>query len=424
MWNTVDTIREECFDVAVVGGGTAGCFAAIAAARLGAKTILIEKASMLGGTMTTAAVAFPGLFHAWGRQIIDGPCWESILRAAALGGAVIPAVTYQPQHHWQEQIPVNRFIYASVLDEMCLEAGVRVMLHTTLCSAKERDAAVDLLLAGKEGAVAIHASQAVDATGDASLAQQLGYPIRYSEEVQPATLINDLDGYDLGTLDRDSFLAFLEQQVEKGTLHPRDYQGFYLWDQLQNKRISMHIPATDAHTTEGRTRLEMDARKELLRIVRVLREYPGLQKMRVAAFAEECGVRETVRIEGEVCMSAEKYVSGYHYEDAICYAFYPIDRHKETGIHQIFLEPECIPTIPFRALLPKNTRRLLVAGRCVSSDRDTQSAVRVCAPCMAMGQAAGVAAALAAEKDLLLSQLPYGELCRGLRTIGAIIPEQ
>lgn len=411
-------------DVAVVGGGTAGCFAAIAAAKSGAKVLLVEKAGMLGGTMTTAGVAFPGLFHAWGKQIIDGPCWESLLRAAALDGAKIPEICYQPKHHWQEQVPVNAFVYAAILDEMCAETDVRVMLHTMLCDAAENEQGITLLLAGKEGAVCVEAKQVIDATGDANLVQILGYPMLHSEEVQPGTLINDIAGYDPAAIDRGTFLQFLQQQVEAGSLHPRDYQGYYLWDQLQARRLSMHLQAPDAHTSAGRTALEQRARKELLRIIRVLRNFPGLEGLYVASVASECGVRETVRINGEVCMTAADYVAARHYEDAVCYAFYPIDRHMDAGIHQIFLAPEKVPTVPFRALLPKNSKRVLAAGRCISTDRDTQSAIRVCAPCMAMGQAAGVAAALAVKHSASLTDVEYTELCAGLRKIGAIVPEK
>ena len=114
-------------DVVVVGGGTAGVFAAIAAARCGAKTVLIEKNSTLGGTMTVANVNFPGLFYAWGKQIIDGPCWEAIQRTAALGGAVIPPIQFQPKNHFDEQITLNRFAYTAVLWEMLHESGVTVI---------------------------------------------------------------------------------------------------------------------------------------------------------------------------------------------------------------------------------------------------------------------------------------------------------
>ncbi len=409
-------------DVAVLGGGTAGCFAAIAAAKSGASVLLIEKASMLGGTMTTAGVAFPGLFHAWGRQIIDGLCWQSILRAAELGGAQLPSISYQPQYHWQEQVHVNRFTYAAVLDEMCRQAGCHVLLHTMLYDAVEQDSGIKLQLAAKEGPVTVSASFAIDCSGDASLVSRLGYPMQDSADTQPATLIHDLAGYQPSQLDKNAFCTFLQQAIDRGDLLPQDSQGFSLWDQISGQRINMHIAAPDAQTSAGRTALEQNARATLLRIVTVLRKFPGLEGLYVSSFAEECGVRETRRIVGEVCMQVDDYVNGYRYPDAVCYAFYPVDRHQPTGIHQIFLKPEVVPTVSYGALVPKGSKRLLVAGRCVSCDRDTLSAIRVAAPCMAMGQAAGTAAALAVQTGCAAAQVPYQQLCNNLRKLGAIIP--
>ena len=415
--------HEKEIDVLVIGGGAAGFSAAVAAARSGAKTMLVEKNAMLGGTVTTGGVAFPGLFHAWGRQIIDGPCWESICRTAALGGAEIPQLQYQPAHHSFMQVPVNVFWYATVLEQMCHEAGVELLFHAMPADARETDDEIRVLLAVKEGTLLVHAKEAIDTTGDANLTALLGYPLLTSSDLQPATLINDITGYDpAATADKEAFQSFLEQEQTAGRLFPEDYQGYSLWNQLQVGRLSMHIDAPEAQTSAGRTALEQAARATLQRIVCALRRYPGLEKLTVQYAAEECGVRETVRIDGELCMQVEDYVAGKRYDDAVCYAFYPVDRHLPTGLHQIFLQPEVVPTIPYRALIPKGSRRLLAAGRCISGDRDTVSATRVVAPCMATGQAAGVAAALALKYDCGVSAVPYDALCDGLERIGAIVP--
>ena len=122
--------RTREADVVVVGGGTAGVFAAIAAAKTGAKTLLLEKSGMLGGTMTNGMVTYPGLFFAWGKQIIDGPCWESVERTIALGGGKMPKIQFKPAHHWDEQVLMNRFLYTAVLTQMCMEAGVELLLYT------------------------------------------------------------------------------------------------------------------------------------------------------------------------------------------------------------------------------------------------------------------------------------------------------
>ena len=126
-------------DVAVIGGGTAGVFAAIAAARTGANTILAEKNSILGGTMTVAGVNFPGLFFAWGKQIVDGPCWEAVKRTISLGGGVMPEIKFKPERHWYEQIVLNKFIYTAVLFQMCEEAGVRLICNSMVSDIKENE---------------------------------------------------------------------------------------------------------------------------------------------------------------------------------------------------------------------------------------------------------------------------------------------
>ena len=118
--------RLEDADVAVIGGGTAGCFAAIAAAASGARTVLIEKNAALGGTITTGGVNYPGLFYAWGQQIIDGPCWRVIQEVAQLGGAVIPDMNQPIKTHWKMQIRLNPFLYEQAVYRMCREYQVKI----------------------------------------------------------------------------------------------------------------------------------------------------------------------------------------------------------------------------------------------------------------------------------------------------------
>ena len=411
-------------DVVVVGGGTAGCFAAIAAAKAGAKTILVEKNGILGGTITSAAVNFPGLFFAWGKQIIAGPCWESILRAQSIGAAVIPEISRRPQAHWHEQILLNIFSYTQILDELCLESGVDLRLHTMAAAVEEKDEHILLTTAQKEGLVQIEAAVLIDATGDANVIRMAGYDCEKSDTLQPATLINNIGGYQVETIDREKIEKAVLEAYTNERLNPQDFQGKNLYDLLLEGRISMHIECVDAETSAGRTRLEVEARATLMRIVSFLREIPGLENLHVISAASECGVRETCRIIGEKTVTSEDYLAGKVYDDAVCYAFYPIDLHQPLGIKQIFLEEGVVPTIPYGALVPRGAKRLLAAGRCIASDSDANSAIRVQAPCMAVGQAAGTAAAIAARENASVGSVPYHELKAALQNIGAIIPER
>lgn len=411
-------------DVVVVGGGTAGCFAAIAAAKAGAKTILVEKNGILGGTITSSAVNFPGLFFAWGKQIIAGPCWESILRAQSIGAAVIPEISRRPQAHWHEQILLNIFSYTQILDELCLESGVELRLHTMAAAVEEKDEHILLTTAQKEGLVQIEAAVLIDATGDANVIRMAGYDCEKSDTLQPATLINNIGGYQVETIDREKIEKAVLEAYTNERLNPQDFQGKNLYDLLLEGRISMHIECVDAETSAGRTRLEVEARATLMRIVSCLREIPGLENLHVISAASECGVRETCRIIGEKTVTSEDYLAGKVYDDAVCYAFYPIDLHQPLGIKQIFLEEGVVPTIPYGALIPRGAKRLLAAGRCIASDSDANSAIRVQAPCMAVGQAAGTAAAIAARENASVGSVPYHELKAALQNIGAIIPER
>ncbi len=406
-------------DVVVVGGGTAGVFAAISAARTGAKTILIEKNSVLDGTMTVANVNFPGLFFAWGKQIIDGPCWESIERTIALGGAKMPKITYKPERHWHEQITLNRFVYTSVLFEMCAEAGVEVICNSMLSAVDETDEHLIVTVTGKTGLFAITTKTAVDATGDANLIQIAGYPVEKSRIQQPSTLQNHISGYKLN----EDIENEIKEKFQFANL-PNHITADSIISYLKKNKLDMHTPCVDADTSRGKTQLEQKAYSQMLALYKFLRSINGLENLEIDYVAAETGVRETNRIVGEKTVTADDYLNGVFYKDSICYAFYPIDRHVISGIEQKFLKENIVPKIPYAALIPKNSKRILCAGRCISFDTDANSAVRVEAVCMATGQAAGCAAAISAKSGIELKNVSYNELCDSLRTIDAIVPKE
>ena len=413
----LETKRKSVFDVAVIGGGTAGVFAAISAAKTGVKTVLIEKNSRIGGTITSGGVNYPGLFYAWGKQIIGGPCWEAIERTAALGGAAIPTFVYKPAHHWQEQILLDKVVYTKVLYDMCREAGVTVMTSAMLSAASEAEGGVSLLVTDKAGILSVEAKAAIDATGDATLATMLGYETVRSEIQQPATLDNHLVGYRKSDVD----LADLKEKWEASPLSKKAPLSRVLW-YLDIAKINSHVDSVSVDLPECRARLEERAIDELYLHIALLRTVRGLENLSVDRVADEVGVRETVRVVGEHIVTVEEYVRGEKYEDAICNAFYPVDLHVEQGIEQTFLADGVVPTIPYRALIPKGAKRLLVAGRCLSSDTYANSALRVQAPCMAMGQAAGVSAALAAKDEKNVRDLSLEKIRGALSSIGAILP--
>ena len=415
-------MRELSTDILVVGGGSAGCFAAISAARTGAKVILVEKNGMLGGTTTGGMVNFPGLFHAWGKQIISGPCWESIMRCVEYGGAVLPPFPYKSEHHNKQQILIDIFTYTCILDEMCLEAGVRLQLHSMIAAVEECEEGVEATVTTKDGALRVSAKVLIDATGDADALRLVGCEYRISETTQPATLINDLGGYDPEKIDEKAFREYLDGCYKSGILTLEDSQGQDIYKRLIKRRIHMHIPAPCAHTSEGKTELEINARRTLFRILKCLSGFDGLQGIRVVRSGYECGVRETVRIVGEKEITADEYLNAEIREDSVCHAFYPIDLHRSVDIKQIFLKDGKVPCVSYGSLVPRGAKHLLVAGRCLSSDTDANSALRVQATCMATGQVVGVAAALCVKHGYDVYNIPMETLKNELHRLGAIVP--
>ncbi len=419
MMSTIKANRNITTDVIVIGGGTAGVFAAISAAKCGAKVLLIEKNNVLGGTVTVAEVNFPGLFYAWGKQIINGPCFEAIERTVKLGGAVMPEITYKPKYHWKEQIRVNTFIFSTVLYEMCVECGVIVITNCMLSCVSETKDGVEGVLTDKSGMFQFSALKIIDATGDANVVLQAGYATVKSETLQPATLTNRIYGYDINAVDSEQLRSVI---TKFGMPDLLDYTK--ILNCLKFGTLDLHIPCTAAETSIGRTELEIKARCLLLRVYKLLRSVKGLELLNVQFAANETGVRETCRIVGESVITAEDYINGTHYEDSVCYAFYPIDLHTVSPgtVKQIFLKENVVPKVPYTSLIPKNSKHILVAGRCISSDTYANSALRVQAVCMATGQVAGCAAALCAKKRINAKNLPFLVLANALKKIGAIVP--
>lgn len=415
------TVKETLdFDTVVVGGGTAGVFAAISAARTGAKTALLEKNARLGGTVTAGGVDYPGLFTAWGKQIIDGPCYEAIKRCEALGGATIPKPDYWQTEHWNCQIRLNRFIYTKVITEMCKEAGVALMVNTMLSAAQETENGIELLITDKDGLKKINAKNAIDCTGDATLVRFAGFTTAKSAKQQPATLVNKVSGYKKEDVNLDKIEKCM---AENPDVLPPEIEAWQLKNWLRAGVMHNHTESVDAHTAAGRRVLEENAMQNLFAICSFVRKIEGFENFKIDYIADETAVRETVRIVGEHTVTSEEYIYATPYEDGVCHAFYPIDLHVQSGVEMTRLAEGKVPQIPFRALIPQNATNLLVAGRCLSSDTLANSALRVQAPCMAMGQAAGCAAAIAATQNKKIPEVEYNELCKALFSLGAIVPQ-
>jgi len=375
------TITET--DVLVVGGGTAGTIAAIQAARAGAKTFLVERGSKLGGTMTTGGVAFPGLFNAWGRQVIAGIGWELVKESVELDGGTLPDFSTIPAHHPQHQLKVNQFLYPLLAEEKCAQAGVEIAYYESPAAIAKTSDGWQVECVGFGTRRTILCKQIIDCTGGASVVGLLGLPRMRESETQPG-----------------SMLFMLNKPYPAGRVGITD---------------ALYIHGADSSSSRSVTAANLKGRKDLLEKIRS-------SKKRLTHLQPEASFRESYRIVGETLITVNDYTSGKVFEDAVCYAFYPVDLHTKGGVKPKPLAKGVVPTVPLSALIPKGSTNIIVAGRCVSSDRLANSGLRVQASCMAMGQAAGAAAALAVTGKTTPLKVPLAELRTILAKHGAIVP--
>ncbi len=420
-------LEQEC-DVIVIGGGVSGICAAIQSALAGAKTILVERTGRLGGTLVNAMIDFPGLFHAWGRQVIAGIGWDLVVATCEESGQSLPDFSQKPERHWHHQVRISGGLFSLLADEAALKSDVVLQYHTMVAGVEESASGVIVDLCTKTGLKQAKAKYLIDCTGDANAVVLAGGQLRIPGETQPATLSCRASGYNIAALDRDALQQAAAVAVVAGELRPEDLSfspvtanpAGWLGEHGNN---SNHLYGINAVDSEGRSRLESAAAASVLRAYRFLRKQPGLETLSIDTLSAECGVRETATIVGRETITVEDYLDGKVWGDALCYSFYPVDLHdKNTGLNKKGLTEGVVPTIGRGALLPKGLRRLIAAGRIVSSDRLANSALRVQASCMAMGQAAGAIAALSSLQGVEPDCLDLLEIRALLKKHGAIIP--
>lgn len=375
-------------DVLVVGGGTAGTIAAIQAGRIGAKTLLLERNSQLGGTTTTGGVSFPGLFDAWGKQVIAGIGWELVRESVELDGGTLPDFSKVPDRHWKNQVRVNQFLYAILAEEKCEQAGVQIAYYEFPQAITQTAAGWQVDCVGFGTRRRVLCKQIIDCTGGAEVVGLLNLPRLREDEIQPGSMLFNLD--------------------KANNPGRPNGPGSGLLD-------SLYIHGADSSNSRTVTAANLKGRKAVLNKVRTT-------KKRLMHLQPEAGFRESYRIQGETVITVDDYASGRVFDDAVCYAFYPVDLHTRSGVKPKPLARGTVPTVPLSALVPKGSRNIMVAGRCVSSDRYANGGLRVQASCMAMGQAAGVASALAAMRGTTPLKVLLSDIHKLLRKHTAIVP--
>jgi len=413
------TISEH--DVIVAGGGTAGIAAAVAAARNGADTILVERYGFLGGTMTAGLVNPFMTFHAGKEQIIKGIFQEIIDRLKDTGGYDEKTKAFDSE------------IMKLVLDQMIKEADVKLLLHTYITDAlvTKENIIKGIEAYNKSGRQVVLGKVIIDATGDGDVAVMAGAPYEKGREedglTQPMTLNFRMGGVDVERMpSREKINKLFEEAKAKGEIKiPRENVLYF----PTTRRGEIHFNTTrivkvDGTKADDLTYAEIEGRRQMAELIKFLKEkVPGFENAYLLMSAVQVGVRETRRIIGEYVLTGEDVIKARKFSDVIARGSYPIDIHSPTGEGTVIkrLPPGESYDIPYRCIVPKKVENLLIAGRCISCTHEAQAAIRVIPIVVAIGQAAGTAAALAAKLHASLREMDVQLLQEALKKQGAIL---
>ncbi|MDD3704334.1 MAG: FAD-dependent oxidoreductase [Victivallaceae bacterium] len=421
--NNTRNVCKEIVDVAVVGGGTAGVIAALQSAREGARTVLFEMTGKLGGTITS--IPAPAYFYSRYKQIIKGIGWELILANKKLDNIPLPDFLnpspIRPSYH----VFLNPHIYALIAEDECLKSKVVIHYHETVVAVERCGDEWELTTVGKNIERTIRAKEIIDCTGDADIVGMLNLPRQRGETRQPGTLSFKITGYDIEQLDGDLIENKYRQALADGTIRKCDFcfndKPFIHFLKCGGMN-QQHIIDADSSSSITQTEANIEAHQSLLRMFSFIRQLPGCEKASLDVMGSATSIRESWRIVGEKTITYEDYINGKLFDDAVAFTLYFIDIHHEDGITREFLPYDKIPSIPLGALIPRGSRGIMVAGRCLSSDQVAFSALRVQASCMAMGQAAGATAALAVKMGVASRDVPLSIIRETLKMHNAIVP--
>ncbi len=432
-------VYADC-DVVVVGGGPAGIAAAVAAARHGARTLLVERYGFLGGMGTAGGVTnFAGLY---GRrngemtQLVHGVADDLLARIDALGGL------NKPQDGMQGRIRVRSYdtsVYKCAADQLLLDAGVELLFHA-LAAAVVMDGPriAALVVETKSGRQAIRARAFVDCSGDADVAAFAGVPFEVGDgqgsglypstmfrvgqvEAAPALAavgefkaINELMAA-VRARDPEAYAFPREGAILRPQIDPREWRANVT--QIRNA-AGQAMNAVDARQlSEG----ELEGRRQIGEFFRFLKaEVPGFGASAIVEIAPQVGIRESRRIEGLYALSGEDILSSARFDDCIGLNAWPMEMHSAGQIEWFFpRDPErAYNHLPWRMLVPRGVDNLLVAGRCASMTHQGQAAARVSGGCFVMGQAAGTAAATATANGARFADIDVAALQQRLAADG------
>ncbi len=420
-------------DVLVCGGGPAGFSAALAAARAGAKTLLIEQTNCMGGIATAGGHNHICLFSEWASpvRVVGGIPWEMAVRVSEMGYG----------HTTTSQVDYELDGMKLALEQMAQQAGVQLLYHTLFADAIVRDGRIiGAAIQNKTGRQVVLAKRVIDATGDADVAASAGAPWEMGRPgdgaCQPTTLMFTIGGVDYGKVAqwRTSYgmTEVWEQAQAAGDMEPfQNYIMGFWWTPTRPDQVGInftHMVGTDCTNAASITAATIEGRRQAFHMIPVFRKYvPGMEDCYLISTASLLGTRESRRIVADVVLNEQHLMQRQGWDDSVCYGSFYIDVHNCTGMGMDAetWRPEkgFRYQMPYRCMLPQGLENLLVAGRCIGATHRALGSTRVMPQCAALGEAAGVAAALSLTGDRTLRAVPAGELQAALRQAGAIFDE-
>lgn len=422
-------------DVLVVGGGASGVIAAVAAARTGAKTLLVERNSFFGGTATASMVGQFFAFYHNEQRTVAGIADELLKRLEAAAGSR-GFVRYLMAEAADTPLPLMGFpfdpeVLKLVLDDFLMEANVDLLLCATAADVTLSERKVTgVVVEGTFQKRLVRAKCTIDASGDAVVATMAGVPFLdladgKAKQLQPMTLVFRLTGVDVPkvrSLPRDVKLELVREGLGTGELYWKSLS--FSSTPAGNDAVCLmsRVMGFDPLDDEEISRAYIAGRKQVKTIVQFLkRRVPGFENAVLVNIASTIGVRESRRIVGEYVVTDEDVLTAPSFPDSIAVGSGPFDIHDPAGTGLILKMPASPFGIPYRCMIPKGVGGLIVTGRTISATRGANGTIRHMGTMMALGHAAGTAAALSAQSNRDPVSIDLEQLKSKLVEQGALI---
>ncbi len=441
----MNNTKQLKYDVAVIGGGPGGIPAAVAAARMGLKVILVERNAFLGGA-AASGLGILGYIDRQGNKALGGIAQEIIDRLTEIGGAT---GHYQcPVHN--SITPINPDLFKIVAVQMCTEAGVDILFNNELLEVMVDNGKIKKVATyGKCTRTEIEAEVFIDGTGDGDLAFMAGAAYINGQDgtgiMQPCTLMFTVSDYNM-----EEFLEYIKRCPDDFGIKEEYAEGYDLeflkntkghcfiglhnliskakdsgdFDVPRNQFIYITTPSDNLLAINTTRMININASdpfelsnglvegyNQVMELLKFMRKYvPGFQNANLSQISPSLGIRETRHFVGIDRLTVDKIYDAETYKNAIALCAYNIDIHSGISDHIDLTLIEKAFGIPYGCIVPKNIDGLLLSGRTISVDSNVYAATRVMGPCMAVGEAAGVAAGLSIEGKKQLAELDVAEI--------------